>query len=71
MVSGVLSGLKLFMTLAERGEQGYCDMMIEHQARMGDLMRELLRASGWQIVNDHAAARYLFYPRGDSYLPRC
>jgi glutamate/tyrosine decarboxylase-like PLP-dependent enzyme len=43
-------GLKLFMSLAERGEAGYA-AMIEHQARMGDLLRELLMASGWRIVN--------------------
>jgi glutamate/tyrosine decarboxylase-like PLP-dependent enzyme len=43
-------GLKLFMSLAERGEAGYA-AMIEHQARKGDLLRELLMASGWRIVN--------------------
>jgi glutamate/tyrosine decarboxylase-like PLP-dependent enzyme len=43
-------GLKLFMTLAERGEAGYAEM-IEHQARMGDLLRDRLTASGWRIVN--------------------
>jgi glutamate/tyrosine decarboxylase-like PLP-dependent enzyme len=43
-------GLKLFMSLAERGEAGYA-AMIEHQARMGNLLRELLAASGWRIVN--------------------
>jgi glutamate/tyrosine decarboxylase-like PLP-dependent enzyme len=43
-------GLKLFMSLAERGEAGYAGM-IEHQARMGQVLRELLVASGWRIVN--------------------
>jgi glutamate/tyrosine decarboxylase-like PLP-dependent enzyme len=43
-------GLKLFMALAERGEVGYA-AMIEHQARMGDVLRERLLASGWRIVN--------------------
>jgi glutamate/tyrosine decarboxylase-like PLP-dependent enzyme len=43
-------GLKLFMALAERGESGYAEM-IEHQTRMGDLLRGALRASGWRIVN--------------------
>ena len=43
-------GLKLFLSLAERGEAGYI-AMIEHQARMGDLLRESLRRSGWRIVN--------------------
>jgi glutamate/tyrosine decarboxylase-like PLP-dependent enzyme len=43
-------GLKLFMTLAERGEGGYAEM-IEHQTRMGDLLRDELQATGWRIVN--------------------
>ena len=43
-------GLKLFMTLAELGEAGYAEM-IDHQARMGELLRALLEASGWRIVN--------------------
>ena len=43
-------GLKLFMSLAHNGSSGYA-AMIEHQARMGDLLRERLAQSGWQIVN--------------------
>ena len=43
-------GLKLFMSLAHNGESGYA-AMIEHQARMGDLLRTRLAQSGWQIVN--------------------
>jgi glutamate/tyrosine decarboxylase-like PLP-dependent enzyme len=43
-------GLKLFLSLAELGEAAYAEM-IEHQARMGDLLRELLQRSGWSIVN--------------------
>ncbi len=43
-------GLKLFMALAERGEEGYA-AMLEHQVRMGNVMRELLVAGGWRIVN--------------------
>jgi glutamate/tyrosine decarboxylase-like PLP-dependent enzyme len=43
-------GLKLFMSLAERGEDGYADV-IDHQTRMGQLLRESLAASGWRIVN--------------------
>src|SRR3989442_15192044 len=43
-------GLKLFLALAEHGESGYVEM-IEHQARMGDLLRESLASAGWQIVN--------------------
>ena len=43
-------GLKLFMALAQHGESGQVDM-IEHQARMGHVLREALTASGWQVVN--------------------
>jgi len=43
-------GLKLFLSLAERGEDGQAQM-IEHQARMGDLLRQSLAAAGWSVVN--------------------
>lgn len=43
-------GLKLFMVLAERGESGYAEM-IERQADLGDVLRNLLRESGWRILN--------------------
>ncbi len=43
-------GLKLFLSLAEQGEAGYAEM-IDRQTRMGALLRELLRATGWRIVN--------------------
>jgi aromatic-L-amino-acid decarboxylase len=43
-------GLKLFLALAERGEAGYVEM-IEHQARMGDVLRDALRRAGWRVVN--------------------
>ena len=44
-------GLKLFLALAERGERGYA-AMIEHQTRMGDLLRQRLAGDGWTIVNN-------------------
>jgi glutamate/tyrosine decarboxylase-like PLP-dependent enzyme len=44
-------GLKLFMTLAQQGEGGYAEM-IEHQTRMGNVMRDALRTSGWSILNE-------------------
>ena len=44
-------GLKLFMTIAEGGEEGIV-ARVEHQARMGDVLREALTASGWRILND-------------------
>jgi glutamate/tyrosine decarboxylase-like PLP-dependent enzyme len=43
-------GLKLFMTLAERGETGLAGML-EHQTHMGKILREALETSGWRIVN--------------------
>lgn len=43
-------GLKLFLSLAQYGESGYA-AMIEHQARMGDVLKSALRDSGWRIVN--------------------
>jgi glutamate/tyrosine decarboxylase-like PLP-dependent enzyme len=43
-------GLKLFVALAQRGGGGYVET-IEHQARMGDLLRDSLARAGWTIVN--------------------
>ena len=43
-------GLKLFMALAQYGEAGYA-AMLDHQARMGDVMRSALTATGWRIAN--------------------
>jgi glutamate/tyrosine decarboxylase-like PLP-dependent enzyme len=43
-------GLKLFVALAQRGERGYIET-IEHQARMGRLLRDSLARAGWAIVN--------------------
>jgi glutamate/tyrosine decarboxylase-like PLP-dependent enzyme len=43
-------GLKLFLALAQNGESGYCEM-IEHQTRMGNVLREALKRAGWRIVN--------------------
>ena len=44
-------GLKVFMALAEVGVEGY-GALIEHQARMGDFLRQRLRQTGWRVVND-------------------
>ncbi len=44
-------GLKLFLSLVTQGESGYA-AMIEHQARMGRFLRQLLSESGWCIVNE-------------------
>jgi glutamate/tyrosine decarboxylase-like PLP-dependent enzyme len=44
-------GLKLFLALAHYGESGYIEM-IEHQARMGDVLRDSLKRAGWRVVNN-------------------
>lgn len=44
-------GLRLFLALAHLGESGYAGM-IEHQARLGDVLRRALTASGWRVVNE-------------------
>jgi aromatic-L-amino-acid decarboxylase len=44
-------GLKLFLSLAVHGEAGQAET-IEHQSRMGGVLRDALVDSGWQIVND-------------------
>jgi glutamate/tyrosine decarboxylase-like PLP-dependent enzyme len=44
-------GLKLFLTLATTGWDGYAQV-IQHQSEMGDLLRDRLTANGWRLVND-------------------
>lgn len=44
-------GLKVFCTLAELGLDGM-RAQVEHQAAMGDRMKEMLRAAGWEVVNE-------------------
>src|SRR6185295_10654989 len=60
-------GLKLFLALAQHGESGYVEM-IEHQARMGDLVRESIERAGWRIVN-HAPLPLVCFPR-NGLVPR-
>ncbi len=43
-------GLKVFMNLAAAGWEGY-RQAVNHQINMGNLLRELLIKSGWEIVN--------------------
>lgn len=43
-------GLKLFLALAHHGESGYVEM-IEHQYRLGNILRDELVSAGWRIVN--------------------
>jgi glutamate/tyrosine decarboxylase-like PLP-dependent enzyme len=44
-------GLKVFLSLAVAGWEGY-EAAIRHQTAMGDLLRERLREEGWVVVND-------------------
>jgi glutamate/tyrosine decarboxylase-like PLP-dependent enzyme len=44
-------GLKVFMTLSERGADGLA-AMIDSEIALGDHLRELLIHSGWKIVNN-------------------
>jgi aromatic-L-amino-acid decarboxylase len=44
-------GFKLFLSLAVNGEAGHAEM-IEHQARMGQILKHALSDSGWRVVND-------------------
>ncbi|MBD0371850.1 MAG: aminotransferase class V-fold PLP-dependent enzyme [Pyrinomonadaceae bacterium] len=43
-------GLKVFLSLAVAGWEGY-EAAIRHQTAMGALMREELEKSGWKVVN--------------------
>jgi glutamate/tyrosine decarboxylase-like PLP-dependent enzyme len=44
------TGLKVFLTLAVAGWDGYVDA-IRHQTRMGEVLREKLTGAGWKVVN--------------------
>jgi glutamate/tyrosine decarboxylase-like PLP-dependent enzyme len=44
-------GLKVFLSLAAAGWEGY-EAAIRHQTAMGDRLRAGLQAAGWKIVND-------------------
>jgi glutamate/tyrosine decarboxylase-like PLP-dependent enzyme len=44
-------GLKVFLSLAVAGWEGY-EAALRHQSAMGDRLREGLRAAGWTVVND-------------------
>lgn len=44
-------GLKLFMSLAHLGWDGYADVLA-HQVEMGNELKRKLSAAGWEVVND-------------------
>jgi glutamate/tyrosine decarboxylase-like PLP-dependent enzyme len=43
-------GLKVFLSLAVAGWEGY-SQVIRHQVAMGELLRQELKAAGWKIAN--------------------
>lgn len=43
-------GLKVFLSLAVAGWEGYSEV-IQHQTAMGELLRRELETAGWEIVN--------------------
>lgn len=45
-----LIGLKVFLSLAVAGREGYA-AVLRYQTRMGALLRERLQEAGWKIVN--------------------
>lgn len=56
-------GLKLFLSLAQQGEQGQAET-IERQTQLGDLLRNELRESGWNVVNSTPFPLVCFTRRG-------
>jgi glutamate/tyrosine decarboxylase-like PLP-dependent enzyme len=44
-------GLKVLLSLAVAGWDGYATVL-RHQVAMADLLRDRLRASGWEVVNE-------------------
>jgi aromatic-L-amino-acid/L-tryptophan decarboxylase len=56
-------GLKLFLSLAAAGWQGY-ERAIRHQVAMGDRLRRGLAGQGWTVVNDTPLPIVCFARRG-------
>jgi aromatic-L-amino-acid/L-tryptophan decarboxylase len=59
-----LIGLKVFMSLAAAGEQGYAGQ-IEHDCALGDLLRTRLRRDRWRVVNETPLPVVCFTPEED------
>jgi glutamate/tyrosine decarboxylase-like PLP-dependent enzyme len=52
-------GLKLFMSLANQGLEGYA-RQVEHHSEMGALLTSKLRENGWEVVKDSPFAVLTF-----------
>jgi len=59
-------GLKLFLTLATTGWNGYAQIL-RQQSGMGDLLRERLLASGWSVLNRTRLPVVCFTPSGEAW----
>jgi aromatic-L-amino-acid/L-tryptophan decarboxylase len=63
-----LTGLKVFMSLAAAGREGYA-AQIEHDCRLGEQLRDRLREDGWRIVADGPLPVVCFVPEGGADAP--
>jgi aromatic-L-amino-acid/L-tryptophan decarboxylase len=64
-----LIGLKVFMSLAAAGKDGYA-AQIEHDCELGDRLRARLRREGWRIVNETPLPVVCFTPAEDDSRER-
>jgi aromatic-L-amino-acid decarboxylase len=64
-----LTGLKVFMSLAAAGRDGYA-AQLEHDCRLGDRLRERLRNDGWRIVNETPLPVVCFVPEDGDEVDR-
>jgi aromatic-L-amino-acid/L-tryptophan decarboxylase len=64
-----LIGLKVFMSLAAAGQDGYA-AQIEHDSELGDRLRARLRQDGWRIVNETPLPVVCFTPGEDDSSER-
>jgi aromatic-L-amino-acid/L-tryptophan decarboxylase len=63
------TGLKVFMSLAAAGQNGYA-LQIEHDCELGDRLRARLRHDGWRIVNETSLPVVCFTPGQDDSSER-
>jgi glutamate/tyrosine decarboxylase-like PLP-dependent enzyme len=56
-------GLKLFLSLAAAGWEGYVEVL-RHQLAMADRLRRGLERRGWEVVNDTPLPLVCFADRG-------
>jgi len=59
-------GLKLFLTLATAGWEGY-SQVLRHQVRLADLLRERLSSEGWTVLNQTKLPVVCFTPSDEKW----